>query len=108
MRQLDVPGVVLKDERACALEHAGAAAGKARRVAPRGDALAARFNPDQPHARIVEEAVEDADGIAASANAGDDDVRQPPDPFENLLPRLATDHRLKLTNHQRVRMRAEC
>src|SRR5688572_3988222 len=107
MRQLDVPGVVLQDERARALEHAGAAAGEARRVAPRGDALAARFNADQSHARIVDEAVEDADGVAASADAGDDDVRQPPHPFENLLPCLAADHRLELTDHQRVWMRAE-
>src|SRR5688500_19364690 len=105
MRQLDVPGVVLQDERARALEHAGAAAGKARRVAPWGDPLAACFNPDQPHARIVDEAVEDANGVAAAAHTGDDDVRQPPHPFENLLPRFTADHRLKLANNPRIRNR---
>ncbi len=55
-----------------------AAAGEARRVAPRHDRFAAGLDADQPHAGVVDERVEDADGIAAAADAGDDRIGQPP------------------------------
>ena len=107
MRQLDIARVVLQDERARPLQHAGAAAGEAGGVAARRDRLAAGFDANQPHARVVEESVEDPDGVAAAADAGDDDVGQPSRLVENLRARLASDHRLELAHHQRVRMRAE-
>ena len=56
---------------------------------------------------IVEERVEDADGVAAAADAGDDRVGQPAGLLQDLRARLAADHRLELAHHQRIRMRAE-
>ena len=84
MRQLDVAVIVLQDEGARALQDAGAAAGEPRRVAARRNPLAAGLDADQPHARIVDERVEDADGVAAAADAGDDRVGQPTGQLEDL------------------------
>ena len=107
VRQLDVARLVLQHERARALQHARAAAGKACGVASRCDALAAGLDADQSNVAVVEEAVEDADRVAAAADAGDDDVRQPADLLEHLPPRLPADHRLELADHQRIGMRSE-
>ena len=107
MRQLDVAVLVLQHERARALQHAGAAAGEARRVPPADDRLAAGLDADQPHVAVVEERVEDADRVAAAADARDDRVGQPAGLLEDLRARLAADHRLELAHHQRIRMRPE-
>ena len=56
---------------------------------------------------IVDERVEDADRVAAAADAGHDGVGQPAGQLEDLRARLAADHRLELAHHQRIRMRAE-
>ena len=74
---------------------------------PRAIALAAGLDADQPDAAIVDERVEDADGVAAAADAGDDGVGQPPGQLEDLRARLAADDRLELAHHQRIRMRPE-
>src|SRR5205823_14398052 len=58
MRQLDISRLVLQDERARPLQHAGAAAGEARRMAARRDRLAAGFDPNQPHAGVLEKSIE--------------------------------------------------
>src|SRR5258705_4821616 len=107
MRQLDVPGGVLEDERPRPLEHAGASARDPRPGAPRRDRLAARFAADQPHARVVEEPIEDADGVAAATDAGDDHVGQAPRLLEDLRARFASDDGLELADHQRIGMRTE-
>src|SRR5918993_1805134 len=107
MRQLDVSRVVLEDERPRALEHAGAAAREAGRVASRGDALAARLDPNQPDVLVFQETVKDSHRVAAAPNAGDDDVGQASDLIEHLDTRLAADDGLEFAHHQRIRMRAE-
>ena len=76
MRQLDVSGIVLEDERARALQDAGAAAGEAGRMTAGRDLFAARLNTDQPHGLVVEKSVEDTDRVAAAAHARHDDVRK--------------------------------
>ena len=45
-----------------------------RRVPPGLDAVARRLAADEPHVRVVEEGVEDADRVRAAADAGDDGV----------------------------------
>ena len=55
----------------------GVAGGEARRVPAGLDALAAGLEADEPHAGVVEEAVEDAHRVGAAADAGDDGVGQP-------------------------------
>ena len=105
--RLDVAVPVLEDDAARALQHADRAGGEPRRVAARGDGLAARLDPDQPHAGIVDEPVEDARRVAAAAHAGDDRGRQPAGLLQDLTPRLLPDDRLELPHHQRVGMRTE-
>ena len=107
MRRLDVAVLVLQHERARALQHAGDAAREARGVTARRDRLAAGLDADQPHLRVVDERIEDADRVAAAADARDHRVRQAPGLLEDLRARLAADHRLELAHHQRIRMRAE-
>ena len=51
VRQLDVAVLVLQHEAARALQHAGAAAGEARRVLARPDAVAAGLDADQARRR---------------------------------------------------------
>ena len=107
MGQLDIAVLVLQHERARALEHARAAAGKPRGVPAADNLLAARLHADQAHLTIVDERIEDADRVAAAADARHDRVRKPPGLLDDLLPRFAADHGLKLAHHQRVGVRPQ-
>src|SRR4051794_7797870 len=95
----DLPVVVGEDRRPRAVEHALPARAEARR--------ACRFDADQPHVRVVDEALEHPDRVRAAAHAGDDDLGQAALDLEELLPRLVPDHRLKLADHLRVRRGAD-
>src|SRR6478672_2775105 len=75
MCQLDVPRVVLQYEGSRSLENTCTAARESCRMAARRDFLAARFDADQSHGLVVEEAVEDADGVTAATDARDHHVR---------------------------------
>src|SRR5438046_7171421 len=107
MRQLDVSVLVLEDKCPGALQHAGTAAGEPRRVTSAENRFAAGLDTDQAHPSVVDEGVENTDGVAAAADTRNDGVRQPADKLQNLCASFASDDRLKLTNHQRVRMRSE-
>ena len=107
MGQLDIAVLVLQHERARALEHARAAAGKPRGVPAADNLLAARLHADQAHLTIVDERIEDADRVAAAADARHDRVRKPAGLLDDLPPRFAADHRLKLAHHQRVGVRPQ-
>src|SRR5262245_65997130 len=72
MRQLDIAGRILQDERPGALKNSRGAAGEARRVSACADRLAASFNPDEPDLPIVDEGIEEPDGVAPSADAGEE------------------------------------
>ena len=65
------------------------------------------FDADELHGGIRHEGVEDADGVAAAADAGEHGVRQAAFGFEDLAAGLLADHFLEIPHHQRVRMRAE-
>ena len=101
----DVAVLVLQDERSRSLQDAGRAAGEAGRVASRLDRLAARLDADQPHRLLLDEGVEEADGVAAAADACDDGVGIAPDRGMDLRPRLAADDALELAHHERIGMR---
>ena len=80
------------------------AASETGRVIPCCDATTACFDTDQAHGWIVDERVEDAHGVTAAADAGDDQIRQAPDTIENVGARLLADDRLELPHHQRIRV----
>ena len=49
--------------------------------------------------------MEQADGVGAAADAGDQRVRQPALRRQDLLARLGADHRLEVADHRRIGMR---
>ena len=72
-----------------------------------GGAAAAGFDADQFHGCIVDERGEDSRGVRSAADAGDDVIRQSPLDFQALLARLAADHRLKIADDHRKRVRPD-
>src|SRR5450759_5268487 len=89
------------------MQHAGDSPGDRRCVPARLDAVAARFQAEQANVRVIEERMEDADRVRAAADAGCDDVGQPPGQVEDLVSRLTADDRVEVTDHggERVRSR---
>ena len=102
----DLAVVVAQHIGAVAVEHARTAGGQRGRVQTAGDALARRFGADQAHAGIVEEGVEDADGVAAAADAGGDHIRQAAVIGQHLRARFAAHHRIEVADHARIRVGA--
>jgi hypothetical protein len=76
MRFDDLAVVVAQQVGAIAVQHAGPAGGQRGRVAPGLDALARRFSAEMAHLAIVEEGMEEADGIAAATHARGQRIRQ--------------------------------
>ena len=87
------------------MQHTGTAGAQRRRVAAGVDAVAAGFHAVHGHVTVVQERVEQADGIGAPAHAGDQGVRQLAGLLEALLARLAADHGLEVAHQHRVRVR---
>src|SRR5678815_724745 len=98
MGRHDVAVVVLQHEAARPVQDPWSAAGEARRMRAWRDPASAGLDADQAHARI-----EEAERVAATADARDDDVGKAAEARENLRPRLLPDHRLELTHHQQIR-----
>ena len=73
---------------------------------PLFEAVPGRFDAVDFDAALVEEGMEQAHGIGAAADAGDQRIRQPAFGLLHLLARLAADDRLEIAHHGRVRMRA--
>ena len=51
---------------------------------------------------IAEEGVKETQGVAASADAGDEEVGEPPLFLQDLPPRLAADDTLEIADHDRI------
>ena len=66
-----------------------------------------RLDADEPDPRIVDEPGEHPDRVGAAADARDDRLGQRPFRLEQLLARLAPDHRLQLAHDLRVGGRAD-
>ena len=106
MRFDGLPVLVLQQIRERALKRAGRSTGESRRVAAGFDTVAGRLVPDQPHAGIVDERVEDADRVRPATHARRHRVRQPARLIDDLHPRFQPDHPLEVAHHRRERMRA--
>jgi hypothetical protein len=55
---------------------------------------------------VIQERMEQADGVGAATDAGDQRIRQTAVIGQHLFARFAADHRLEFAHHQRVRVRA--
>ncbi|MCY1391613.1 hypothetical protein D9M71_64610 [compost metagenome] len=102
----DLAVAVLQQVGAVAVQYARDAAGQACGVFVGIDAVAAGFNTDDVYAQVVEERVEQAHGIGAAANTGNQAVGQATFLGVQLLFGFLADDRLEVANHCRVRMRA--
>ena len=103
MRVLDLPVLVLQKICPVAVQHAGHAAVERGRVLAGLDAVAAGLDPDHAHALVVEEGMEEADGVRAAADAGDERIGQPSLGALELLANLVADHRLEVAHHRGIR-----
>ena len=81
----DLAVLVLQQVGAVAVQDAGLAAGERGRVHAGLDAMAAGFDADHPDALVFEEGMEQADGVRAAADAGDQRIRQAAFGFQDLL-----------------------
>src|SRR5579871_4304276 len=70
-------------------------------------ARAASLDADQFHGGVIREGVEDADGVAAAADAGHYQVGQASLLRQNLLARLAADDGLEVAHDAWVGMRSD-
>jgi len=78
------------------------------RVSPCSQPLTCRLRPQEPHAGVVEERVEGADGVRASTHTGDQEVRKSPLMAQYLPPYLLSDDALEVPHHRRVGMGTRC
>src|SRR5207248_1478138 len=90
-----------------AVQHADRAGGHRGAVLAAGDPAAAWLDADDADPAVGDERVEQPDGVAAAAHAGDDDVRQPAEYAPGLSPRLFSDHGVEVAHHHGIGMRAE-
>ncbi len=103
-----LPVAVLQHHGARAVQHAEAAALEARGVLAERAAAAPRLDADQPHGAVVEEGAEQADGVAAAADAGDGEVgRRAAGGALELPSRLLADEAVEVAHHPRVGVGAE-
>ena len=101
----DLTVTVLQQVGAVAVQHAGRAALQAGGVLAGVDAVTGRFHADHLHLGVIEERVEQAHGVGATADTGDQAVGQTAFAFQHLLVRLAADDRLKVAYQRRVGVR---
>jgi hypothetical protein len=76
-------------------------------VALRNDAVAAGFDAGHAHAFVIEEGMEEADRVAAAADAGDEQIGQALLALQDLAAGLDADHAVEIAHHHREGMRAE-
>ena len=68
--------------------------------------VSCRLNANDLDVPVIEEGMEQAHGIGATANCRNQRVRQTAFALQHLLPGFASDHRLKIPHHFRIGRRA--
>ena len=106
MRGLNLAELILQNVGLRSLQHAERTALEPRRMFLRQDAFAARLDAEHLHRCVVEERIEQANGIRAAADARNEQVRQALLLLQNLPARFIADHALEIPDHHRIRMRA--
>ncbi len=99
----NLPILVLKEVSAVAVQHTGATAGKAGTMLHLlVNALAARFDTNDPDRSVVQERIEEPHRVRSAADRGDDRVRQPTFGLVQLAAGFLADDRLEIAHHRRV------
>src|SRR6266581_3517949 len=100
MRRGNLSVTGLQDVRVGPLQNPGARPGKSRGGGKAGGMLAEAFpassglEPHHLYTRILAKGMEQADGVGAAANTGNQNVRQALLGFQDLLARFMTDARM--------------
>ncbi|MHC2523324.1 hypothetical protein ACVIEM_000409 [Rhizobium leguminosarum] len=108
MAFLDLTVTILQQIGAVAVKHAGRTGGDRGAMFVALQTLAAGFDADDLHRGIIQERMENADGVRAAADGSDDEIRQAAFGCQHLLFRFDTDHRLEIADHLRIGMRTGC
>ena len=88
------------------MQHAGLAGTQGGRMVSGLDTLTCCLDAIDRDRFVVEERMEEPDGIRAAADTGDQRIRQAACHIEHLLARFTADYGLEVTHHGRVWMRA--
>ncbi len=107
MCRYDLAVFILQNVRECSVENARPAPGEPRCMVAKPWTASTGFNPDHSDLFIRHEIVEQADRVAAAANAGDEHIGKPSFLLQDLGSHFAADDRLKIANHEWIRMRPE-
>src|SRR5438105_14253737 len=99
MGQLDLALFVGEQKSFGPLQDAEAPALKTGGMFSAANTFATSFNSDHLNMSIVQKRLEQADGAAAAADAGDKQIRRPTFAFENLMARLSANDPLTITDH---------
>src|SRR5690242_19655194 len=99
---------VLQQVAECSVQNTGTACYQRGRVLAWLKTGTSGFDADELYSGCVREGVKDADGVAASTNAGDDYIRQSTLLRENLRACLVADDRLEVAHDARIGMRPYC
>src|SRR5579862_5482164 len=107
MRERDLAVIVLQQIAAGALQNSGSSPGETGRMLAQLRAMPAGFDADEANIRIGNESVEDADRVAAAADAGDDRIRRAAFLLHDLCTGFKTDHTMEIAHHRGIGMSAE-
>src|SRR5215471_4660372 len=104
MGQFDLAFFVREEKSLRALQNTESPALKTRGVLSGANSFATGFDADHSHLSILQERVEQADGVAAATDTRDEQIGQTFFALENLATRLDADDALKIAHHHRVGM----
>jgi hypothetical protein len=107
MRLLHLAVLILQQHRVAAVENARTPRAQRCGILTEPGAAPARLDADDLHRRIPDEGMEDADGIRAAADAGDQHIRKRARFGKHLGTRLAADDGLQLSHEIGVGMRPD-
>src|SRR5437868_2863175 len=107
MRGRNLTVRVLKNITSSALQHARSAPVESSRMVPERRSPASRLDSDHSNLGVTKKLIEQSDRIAAAAHARDEQIRKAARFGDDLIASLASDHRLKISYHRGIRMRAQ-
>src|SRR5947199_368028 len=102
----DLPSVVLKHIALTSMEYTDIAAQDGSRMLAGPKSASGCLNAEHSYFWISNEGIKQPHGVASAADASDEIIRQPSLLLENLPTCFLSDHRLKVTHHHRIGMRA--
>ena len=97
---------VLEHQRAAAVKDPGGPSGERGGMSSGGDPVAGGLGDREAHGRLADEPIEDADGVRAAADAGQDEVGQTALDGFQLGRRLVAEDALEVAHDGRIGVRS--